>query len=521
MTANFFEFQQQLIKPRAGRAAPVGEAKPLSVSELTGKISRLINSGLPGHVLVRGEASNWKPNRSSGHIYFTLKDAEACLHCVMFRSEAARLKFEPGDGMELLADGHVAVYPPNGRYQLNVSSLRPLGQGALELAFQQVRARLQAEGLFAPERKKPIPRYPMNLVLITSREAAALQDILKVLRQFPWLRLRLYAVPVQGDGSAEKIAAAIAHVNAGTDQIGMADVLLLARGGGSLEDLWCFNEEIVARAVTASHIPVVTGIGHEVDVSIADLVADYHAHTPTEAARIITANWVSAGTSLDQTTGRLRHGLRTIVSDARQRLKSIERHEAFRRPLDRIQSLRQLLDERERAMIVAQDRMLRNTRDRVQAATARLERFLPSVLIRTRDVLNVQRQRLDQSISQRLRAGHDRVSRASALLQECHPRSRLRLIAQQLDAAQQRLSLAVELGLRRRGEVLDAVSRQLEAVSPEAVLRRGYTITARKRDGQPVRSAAQLRPGDKLITRFADGQAESTVNDSKQMSLFE
>ena len=252
MTANFFEFQQQLI--RGGRGATPEPAarsdqRPLTVTELTTRITKVINSGLPGRVLVQGEVSNLNRNKTSGHLYFTLKDPEACIDCVMFRGENAALKFQPLDGMELLADGRIGVYPQRGRYQLYVNTLRPIGQGALELAFQQMRAKLEAEGLFAAARKKPIPAYPSRIVLITSREAAALQDLLKVLRRFAWLRLMLYAVPVQGDGAAEKIAGAIRHVNARIDAAGGADVILLARGGGSLEDLWCFNEEIVARAV--------------------------------------------------------------------------------------------------------------------------------------------------------------------------------------------------------------------------------------------------------------------------------
>jgi exodeoxyribonuclease VII large subunit len=439
----------------------------------------------------------------------------------MFRGENAALKFQPLDGMELLADGRIGVYPQRGRYQLYVNTLRPIGQGALELAFQQMRAKLEAEGLFAAERKKPIPAYPLRIVLITSREAAALQDILKVLRRFAWLRLMLYAVPVQGDGAAEKIAGAIRHVNARIDRLGGADVILLARGGGSLEDLWCFNEEIVARAVAASRIAVVTGIGHEVDVSIADLVADYHAHTPTEAAQVITAQWRGAGELLNQSAGRIRRALQAIVADATQRLRGIERHEGFRRPFDRVNSLRQLLDERQRAMIVAQEKFLRIVRDRLQEGRSHLERFLPSFLLRYRDRLDAKQRQLDGAIAARLRGAHERLARVSTSLQDCHPKFRLRLEAQRLQINAERLDRGLMHHVLIHRQRVDGLSRQLEAVSPQAVLSRGYTITLRKKDGQPLRSAAQLQRGDKLLTRFADGQVESTVNDSKQLSLFD
>src|SRR5438270_3038179 len=216
MTADFFEFRAKVVRPQKSAAVgPVPQGQqPLSVFELTNRIERIIKAGLPPSVLVRGEVSNYNRNKSSGHVYFTLKDSAACIDCVLFQSDAARVKFEVLDGMELLAHGRIGVYPQRGRYQLYVSTLRPLGQGALELAFRQLRAKLDAEGLFAAERKKPLPRYPLRIALITSREAAALHDMLKVLRAFPWLRVMLYPAPVQGDGAATKIAAAIHHLNA-------------------------------------------------------------------------------------------------------------------------------------------------------------------------------------------------------------------------------------------------------------------------------------------------------------------
>jgi exodeoxyribonuclease VII large subunit len=525
MTANFFEFQQQLV--RAGRAASAqppkaADEKPLTVSELTMKITRVISSALPPRVLVRGELSG-KVNRnhSSGHLYFTLKDADACIDCVMFRAEAAALKFQPLPGMELTADGRVGVYGARGRYQLYVNQLRPLGKGALELAFQQMRAKLEAEGLFGAERKKPIPNYPSHIVLITSPEAAALQDMLKVLRRFAWLHVMLYAVPVQGDGAAERIASAIRHVNARIAEVGAADVILLARGGGSLEDLWSFNEEIVARAIAASHIPVVTGIGHEVDVSIADLVADHHAHTPTEAAQVITAHWRGAGDHLNRSADRLRRSLRAMVGDATQRLRGIERHETFRRPLDRSCTLRQLLDERQRGMIVAGERLLRHASDRLRDAALRIERFLPAFLLRERDQLDAKQRHLDAAMASGMRSAHQRLARVATLLQDGHPKYRLKLEEQRLRVDAERLRRGLAQSLQLRTQQVEALSRQLEAVSPPAVLTRGYTMTLRKKDGQPIRTAAQLKSGDRILTRFADGQVESTVDDSKQLSLFE
>ncbi|MGH7214881.1 MAG: exodeoxyribonuclease VII large subunit, partial [Tepidisphaeraceae bacterium] len=292
MTTSFFDFREQVTGRKSVPAPSRSGAVPpdaLTVSQLTARIDNVLRNGFPQSLVVRGEISNFNHNRASGHCYFTLKEGSvACVDCVMYRSQAASLRFTPSDGLEMLAHGTLKVYAPRGRYQLVVNRLQPLGQGALELAFQQLKAKLEAEGLFAEERKKPIPRYPLRVALITSRDGAALQDMLKVMRRFPWLRLMLYHVPVQGDGCGAKIATAIDHLSAFHEQVGGVDVVLLGRGGGSLEDLWGFNEEAVARAVARSRLPVVTGVGHEVDVSIADLVADHHAHTPTEAAQVIT-----------------------------------------------------------------------------------------------------------------------------------------------------------------------------------------------------------------------------------------
>lgn len=472
---NFFDFHERQTRRKAD-APPAAGGDAITVSQLTAKIERAIKTGLPDAVLVKGEVSNCKHHGASGHIYLTLKDANACIDCVMFRSDAARLKFVPEDGMELLATGRVAVYPQRGRYQLYVTRLEPLGQGALEMAFRQLCAKLEAEGLFAAERKKPLPRYPQTLALVTSTQTAAVQDMLKVLRRFPWVRVMVYHVPVQGDGSAEKIAAALTDLNRWRLQLGV-ELILLGRGGGSLEDLWEFNEEIVARAVCASGIPVITGIGHEVDVSIADLVADYHAHTPTEAAQVAMAQWRTARDTVDQAGIRLRRELRTRLDEAKQRLTGIARHEAFRRPMDRVNSLRQLLDDRQRA--------------------------------------------LSQAISGRLAESNQRVLRLAAMLGEQHPRHRVALARQKLSSTVASLVGAMQQRRQRWQQRVESLAAQLNALSPAAVLKRGYSMTTRKKDGAIVRSPEQVKPGERLLTRLADGQVESVVEDARQMRLFE
>jgi exodeoxyribonuclease VII large subunit len=515
---NFFDFREKLIaKPaksaRAYQAPPAAAATPggangakpgggpqaMSVSQLTAWVDAALRSGLPDSILVQGEASNVNHNRGSGHLYFTLKDAGSCVDCVMFKSDAVRLKFAATDGMELLATGRVQVYAPRGRYQLYVTRLQPLGKGALELAFQQLRARLEAEGLTAAERKRRLPRYPTRIALVTSREAAALQDMLKVLRRFPWLQLYVYHVPVQGEGCGAKIADALAHLNRVAAGLGGVDLILLSRGGGSIEDLWGFNEEVVARAVVASRIPVVTGIGHEVDTTIADLVADYFAHTPTEAATIVTAHWRAVQEQIEASDVRLRRAQRAGIESARQRLAMVERHEAFRRPLDRVNQLRQRLDDRERSLALA--------------FTARFGHL--------RDRLNHAEHRLTGAVAGRLRRAHDAVNACGSALAERHPRHAVRLAAQRLAAAESQLRCEAQADVKRRILRLEMLGRTLDAVSPRQVLKRGYSITSLKKDGRLVRSAADVKAGERLLTRFADGEVESTADDPRQPRLFE
>lgn len=477
--SNFFDFREQLTRKKSEVPTPpasAAPAEPLSVTQLTSVIDRAIRTGIPSSVLVKGEVSNFKHHGGSGHFYFTLKDAKSCIDCVMWRSHAARLKFAPEDGQELVARGEVRVYPDRGRYQLYVTSLQPVGRGALEIAFRQLHAKLAAAGLFSTERKRPIPPYPARIAIVTSRQTAALQDVLKVLRPFHWLKLFVYHVPVQGEGAAALIAAAIQHIATSAGSI-RTDLILLARGGGSLEDLWEFNVETVARAIIASTVPVVTGIGHEVDTSIADLVADYHAHTPTEAAQVIVAQWRTAPAELATGANRLRAALRRLVGDGRHRLNAIHRHEFFRRPTDRIYVLRQMLDDRQRALVV--------------------------VLVR--------RIRRDAMIAERL---------ASKLVQ-CHPQHTVQLARQRVATMSRRLMMLTRAAHEKRVLRIEAVERQLEALSPRNVLRRGYSITLLKKGGAIVRSPEQVKPGDRLLTRFADGEIQSTVEDAKQPRLFE
>lgn len=487
MPEGFFDFMERRKRTEPAAAAAPGSSsptpaalsgtEPLGVAQVTALIDRALKQGLPERLLVRGEISNFSPHRSSGHLYFTLKDSQSAIDCVMFASSARGLKFSPADGMEVVAAGQVRVYPQRGRYQLYVGSLQPVGQGALELAFRQLVEKLKAEGLFESSRKKPIPRFPQRIALVTARGGAALQDMLKVLRRFPHLKLRLASVPVQGEQAAPRIAETLTLLNRHADRLGEIDVILLARGGGSLEDLWAFNEELVARAIAASRIPIVTGVGHETDTTIADLVADHRAHTPTEAATFVTLHWKDAASRLPLLQTRLRQATRQVVRDARQRLATIVAHEFFRRPLHRVQQLQQLIDERQRAMALALSRVAR-------------------------------------------RASSD-VQRLSSRLSSVHPQHLVRLAGREVDHRSLRLaqaSLRLQNTLRQR---VDAMAQQLELLSPNAVLRRGYSITFLKAEGRVLRSPADLRGGERLLTRLAEGTVESVADDPRQPRLFE
>jgi exodeoxyribonuclease VII large subunit len=471
----FFDMREKLLKPPAPPTRTV-EDNPLTITQLTQLIEKAIKSGVPAQVLVKGETSNFKLHGASGHAYFTLKDAKACIDCVMFRDDAARLKFMPEDGMELIATGRVAVYPARGRYQLYVTALEPAGQGALELAFRQLCAKLEREGLFSADRKRQLSNYPARIALVTSTQTAALQDMLKVLRRFPWISVLIYHVPVQGDGAGDKIAASITHLNSAKNA-GPIDLILLARGGGSLEDLWAFNVESVARAIVASRIPIVTGIGHEIDVSIADLCADYHAHTPTEAAQVVTAHWRNASDTLLAGTLRLGRALRNAFQESRQRLESIERHDFFRRPIQRIQEWQQEIDDHQRVLSAA--------------------------------------------IKARLQDANLLLTRKESRLQQRHPRHVVKLLRQRFDQVAVRLTRNMRDNLARRHLVIESLSKRLEAVSPQQVLNRGYTMTFMKKEGKLIRLAAAVKPGDRIITRFADGQVESSVEDTRQLKLFD
>ena len=349
----------------------------LSVWELTSQIKDLLEVSFPT-VWVVGEISNFS-RPQSGHCYLTLKDDRAQIRAALWRNAAAGVRFDLRDGLEVICRGRLDVYAPRGSYQLIIERIEPKGIGALELALRQLREKLAREGLFDPARKRPLPRLLRRVALVTSPTGAAIHDFLQVLKR-RWRGADVLVVPtrVQGVGAAEEIAAAIETANRLSLPI---DCLVLARGGGSLEDLWAFNEEVVVRAVVASRIPVVSAIGHEVDVTLSDLAADVRALTPSEAAELVApaADDVLAG--LRQFAKRLAASLRRRVELARARLDAVARRRVFRRPLQPIEDFSRRLDELDAAADRAMCNRLQVTRARLDAAAARLDALSPLAVL--------------------------------------------------------------------------------------------------------------------------------------------
>jgi exodeoxyribonuclease VII large subunit len=316
------------------------QEKVYTVTDITREIKDLLEQSFPA-VWVEGEISNYLLH-SSGHRYFTLKDENAQIKCTLWRFRGDQLQFEPADGMNVMAWGSITVYERNGQYQLDVMELVPAGVGKLEIAFQKLKEKLFGEGLFDEEHKKPLPRFPERIGVVTSPTGAAIRDIVRIIRhRFPGVRIILNPVRVQGEGAAEEIALAIREFS----RYKQIDVMIVGRGGGSLEDLWAFNEEAVARAIFDSEIPVVSAVGHEIDFTISDFVADARAATPSAAAQMVVPERDTMLEQIETNTGKLATTLDSLIGRLKQRLKSIEESYGFRRPLDIITQRSQKLDE--------------------------------------------------------------------------------------------------------------------------------------------------------------------------------
>jgi exodeoxyribonuclease VII large subunit len=414
-------------------------------------------------VWVEGEISNCRP-APSGHIYFTLKDGEAQLPVVLFRRQAQLLRFRPQDGLAVLVRGHVSVYESRGQLQLVGETLEPRGAGALQLAYEQLKARLLAEGLFDAARKRSLPPFPHCIGVITSTGGAVLHDIVKVVRRrHARLNLLIYPALMQGPECAASVAAGIRFFNRHPEQ---ADVILIARGGGSIEDLAGFNDEGLARAIAASELPVVSAVGHETDFTIADFVADLRAPTPSAAAELITA---------------AQHGIEERVRSMENRVMRAMRY--------------QLILARQRLAASSLPQM----HSRVQVAIGRRGQRLDDLT-----------RRLDSAIGRRLRVATGKSAALTARLDRHNPAVRLALARRRLESARQALDRCAASSLAARAAQLNHASARLEALSPLAVLKRGYALIYAV-DGRLLRDAAETRPGESIRARLAGGALDAEV----------
>jgi exodeoxyribonuclease VII large subunit len=437
------------------------DREALSVSQLNNR-ARLLLEDVFAQVWVEGEISNLaKP--ASGHLYFTLKDSQAQVRCALFRQNAARVRQALRDGLAVKVRGKVSLFEGRGDYQLILDTVEPAGDGALRLAFEALKEKLSAEGLFASERKRALPAHPQRIGIVSSPTGAVIRDIISVFRRrAPQVALTLIPTAVQGREATAQIVRALQLA----DRAGF-DAIILARGGGSLEDLWCFNEEAVARAVADCVTPIVSAVGHETDVSISDFVADVRAPTPSAAAELLAPDSSDMQRRLDSLNRRLALSLRSRLSREQLRLDGLARR--LRHPGERLRQQAQRLDDLD--------------------------------------------MRLRRAFAQQSTSRHERLARLDGRLHAQHPGRALALLRQRLDSLGERLPRAIELQLRQQRRQLENLAQTLHIVSPLATLGRGYSILLDEH-GQALRSAAQTHPGQRLKARLGEGELDVRVEDN-------
>lgn len=424
---------------------------------------RLESDDVLKSVWIRGEISNFKYH-SSGHMYFTLKDEEGRLKCVMFSSANQRLSFMPREGTRVLANGSISVYERDGAYQFYVSEMQPDGIGNLYLAYEQLKKKLESEGLFADTRKKPIPRYPRAVGVITSPTGAAVRDILITLqRRSPATPIVLYPAAVQGVHAAPTIVQAIETMN----RLQEVDVLIVGRGGGSLEELWAFNEEAVARAIAASHIPVISAVGHETDFTIADFVADMRAATPTAAAELCVPHHLELKQQLSYHQQRLYRALRTHIQSKQEILDRLRRSPYFVHPR----------------------RFLLESAERLDRLTQQLQYKLTSYTGKVRE--------------RKLQLEHRLTSH--------NPRERITYMKRDLQTKERQLYQAIQIKNRQSRQQFASLIKQLDALSPLKVMERGYSVVYDEQQSAVIHSISQVQLGDIVKIRLTDGRLNCQV----------
>jgi exodeoxyribonuclease VII large subunit len=434
------------------------KVKIYSVSQVTALIKEVLGNNLPGRLTVTGEITDWKAHQS-GHCYFSLKDENALLPCVMWKSKFSKIKFEPENGLAVIAKGYIDIYEPQGKYQFYADSMQPAGIGALQLAFQQLVEKLYKEGLFEESHKKPLPVYPERIGILTSETGAAIEDIINSIHnRWPCVKLFLYPVPVQGEGAGEEIATALSDINFRNNNLKL-DVVIVGRGGGSMEDLWAFNEEVLARAIFDSKIPVISAVGHEIDTTVADLVADARASTPTKAGVAAVPDMYEVLEQLNQIENRLCSNVDSKVKLAKQNLETILASMVFRSPLLPLEKAGQHLDELSTNLSNKITELVTNIRNALTSAYEQLGKLEPHRLLGQKTVA--------------------------------------------LKELENKAVAAMTTAINKAGLRLTAQENRLIGLNPKAVLSRGYSITTSKKTGKLLRDLKEIDTGDLLVTELA------------------
>jgi len=442
-------------------SAKGNEPSVLSVEQLNIYIKQLLE-GQVGMVWVKGEISNFKAH-TSGHFYFSLKDAKSQVTAVMFRGNNMRLKFKPADGMEVLVRGRISVYEPRGNYQLVCDMMEPVGAGALQKAFEQLKAKLKAEGLFESTRKRPIPTFPRHIAIVTSPTGAAIRDILNVLsRRARSIQVTVVPTLVQGEAAAPQLREAFKKAMA----LPGVDVVIVGRGGGSIEDMWCFNDEALARLIAASPVPVISAVGHEIDFTIADFVADLRAPTPSAAAELVA-----------KSSGELSNRI-----DALERLLFFSLEKKFKHLLEKITGLSKRLVDPQRRL---QDLQLRND-----------------------DLLN----RMEMAMSRRLAERRHRIDLLREKLGD--PQELIEQRKKDLAYLRSRSEKALLFSMEKKKAALSRLMAMMDSLSPLKVVERGYSIVTK--NTEVIKSASQVQKGDKIDIRLAQGALTAVVDSAKE-----
>ncbi len=530
------------------------EARIYSVNDITEDIKTILEAAFDG-IWIEGEISNYRV-AASNHAYFVLKDDRSQVRSVMFRMQKSRLRFDPEDGDQVLLFGRISVYNARGEYQIIVENMEPRGLGALQKAFEQLKEKLSKEGLFDDSKKKEIPWLPWKVGVVTSPTGAAIRDIIEVIsRRNSRASILLYPVKVQGEGSAEEIAEAIQNMNKSPN----IDVLIVGRGGGSIEDLWAFNEEIVARAIYDSEIPIISAVGHEIDFTIADFVADLRAPTPSAAAELAVPELSDILSQLRFNTETLIKSTQEKIENQRQQLSNYTNRRFFRSPMEIVQPAAQRLDDLNQRLARAPNQGLQLRKERLRGTVQGLFNNSPDKKIQSlkerlidrarrlsrapEQTLSIKKERLKTSFQsllhnspknglslsknklvdinnrlvrapiQGLKLHKERLRQASQALTYNSPAIKVSTQAEKLETLTAQLIRKMNSLTQFKREQLAGLGKSLNALSPLQVLDRGYSVTFSKKTGKALKDFKEVKPGDKIQTQLSNGKLDCTVDE--------